>query len=195
MRWQTVIMLITALGNIPSALASGMFPSPGMTLPEYWGEDNVWWEGRTSFRGQVIVPACVLAMEDAWQVVEMGAIPVRDLQSTSSGPEKHFQLRLRDCELAGKGKKVYTSSRVRVTFDGVVGETPDKFSTAGQARGVDLQIADGQGYTARAGKVMPALLLEGNEQSLDYTLRVVRNGEPLKAGDYSASLRFNVDYE
>ncbi|EBG4357940.1 type 1 fimbrial protein [Salmonella enterica subsp. enterica] len=195
MRWGTATLLIAVLGYVPVSLASGPFPPPGMTLPEYWGEENVWWEGRATFHGQIIVPACVLAMEDAWQVVELDATPVRDLQTVSAGPEKRFQLRLRDCELAGTGKRVFTGSRVRVTFDGVEGETPDRFSTAGQARGVNLQIVDNQGYTARAGKVMPAQVLEGSEQGLDYTLRVVRNGEPLKAGDYSASLRFKVDYE
>ncbi|EDT6741837.1 type 1 fimbrial protein [Salmonella enterica subsp. enterica] len=188
-------LLIAVLGYVPVLLASGPFPPPGMSLPDYWGEENVWWEGRASFHGQVIVPACVLAMEDAWQVVDMGGTPVRDLQNAYAGPEKRFQLRLRDCELAGTGKKVFTGSRIRVTFDGVEGDTPDKFSTVGLAQGVNLQIVDGQGYTARAGKVMPAQLLEGNEQGLDYTLRVVRNGEPLKAGNYSASLRFKVDYE
>ncbi|EFN8479511.1 fimbrial protein, partial [Escherichia coli] len=37
--------------------------------------------------------------------------------------------------------------------------------------------------------------LNGNEEGLDYTLRVVRNEQPLKAGDYYAALRFRVDYE
>ncbi|GDB16218.1 minor pilin protein PapH [Escherichia coli] len=125
----------------------------------------------------------------------MGAIPLRTLQSTPVGPEKKFRLRLRNCELAGTGKHVYTASRIRVTFDGSQGETPDKFSLAGQAEGIYLQITDNQGYVARAGKAMPPLLLNGNEEELSYTLRVVRNGYPLKAGDYYAILRFKVDYE
>lgn len=69
-----------------------------------------------------------------------------------------------------------------MTFDGLQGETPDKFSVAGQAEGINLQILDNQGYPARVSKVMPPLLLNGNEEGLDYTLRVVRNGQPLKAG-------------
>ncbi|MBC6504428.1 type 1 fimbrial protein [Citrobacter freundii] len=196
MRWQVIIILIIALGNVPlTALASGIFPFTGMSHQKYWNEDNVWREGRASFRGQVIAPACIFSMEETDQVVDMGEVRVRDLQKTSSGPEKRFQLRLRDCDLAGTGKKGYTSNRVRVMFDGVAGARQDRFSTSGQAEGVELQIVDVQGYAARAGKVMPALLLEGNEQSLEYILRVVRNGEPLKSGDYFASLRFNIDYE
>ncbi|CAM8240090.1 fimbrial protein [Escherichia coli] len=177
------------------ATPSPFFPPSGITLPEYWGEEHAWWHGRASFKGQVIAPACSLVMEDTYQAIDMGITPVRDLQDSFSGPEKRFRLRLRNCELAETGKRVYTASRVRVTFDGLQGETPDKFSLTGRAEGINLQILDNQGYPARVGKVMPPLLLNGNEDGLDYTLRVVRNGQPLKAGGYYAALRFKVDYE
>ncbi|EHJ4094743.1 fimbrial protein [Escherichia fergusonii] len=195
MFWRTVLSVTVFLCTAVQAAPSPPFPSPGMSLPEYWGEEHVWWHGRASFKGQVIAPACTLAMEDTWQAIDMGETPVRDLQDSFVGPEKKFRLRLRNCELAGTGKRVYTASRVRVTFDGLQGETPDKFSLTGQAEGINLQILDNQGYPARVGKVMPPLLLNGNEEGLDYTLRVVRNGQSLKAGDYYAALRFKVDYE
>lgn len=55
-----------------------------------------------------------------------------------------------------------------MTFDGVRGETPDKFNLSGQAKGINLQIADARGNIARAGKVMPAIPLTGNEEALGY---------------------------
>ncbi|MBB6965521.1 type 1 fimbrial protein [Escherichia coli] len=195
MFWRMILSVTFFLCAAAQAGSSPSFPPPGVTLPEYWGEEHVWWHGRASFKGQVIAPACTLAMEDTWQAIDIGEIPVRDLQNSFSGPEKRFRLRLRNCELAGTGKRVYTASRVRVTFDGLQGETPDKFSLTGRAEGINLQILDNQGYPARVGKVMPPLLLNGNEDGLDYILRVVRNGQPLKAGDYYAALRFKVDYE
>ncbi|HAH8888537.1 TPA: type 1 fimbrial protein, partial [Escherichia coli] len=73
---------------------AGPFPPPGMTLPEYWGEEHVWWDGRAAFHGEVVRPACTLAMEDAWQIIDMGETPVRDLQNGFSGPERKFSLRL-----------------------------------------------------------------------------------------------------
>lgn len=192
---RNALLMAIFWSSLLQAAPSPSFPPPGMTLPEYWGEPLVWWHGRASFFGQVIAPACTLAMEDTWQAIDMGGTPVRDLQNGSFGPEKKFRLRLSNCELTGTGKRVYTASRIRVTFDGVRGESPDKFSLTGQARGINLQILDNQGYIARAGKAMPPLVLTGNEESLDYTLRIVRNGQPLKAGDYYAALRFKVDYE
>lgn len=195
MLWRIILSIILLWSGVLHSALLPSFPPPGMSLPEYWGEEHVWWHGRASFKGEVIAPACTLAMEDTYQAIDMGITPVRDLQDSFSGPEKKFRLRLRNCELAGTGKRVYTASRVRVTFDGLQGETPDKFSLTGQAEGINLQILDNQGYPARVGKVMPPLLLYGNEEGLDYTLRVVRNGQPLKAGDYYAALRFKVDYE
>lgn len=177
------------------AVSSVSFPPAGMTLPEYWGEAHVWWHGRASFKGQVIIPACTLAMEDTYQEIDMGETPIRDLQNSFIGPEKKFRLRLRNCELAGSGKRVYTGSRMRVTFEGLHGETPDRFLLLGNAQGVNLQILDEQGFPASSGKVMPPLLLNGNEEGFNYTLRVIRNEYPLEAGSYYAALRFKVDYE
>ncbi|EBA5852081.1 type 1 fimbrial protein [Salmonella enterica] len=195
MFWRMILSLILFWCTAAQAVPLPSFPPSGMTLQEYRGEEHIWWHGQANFKGQVIAPACTLAMEDTWQAIDMGETPVRDLQNNFVGPEKTFRLRLRNCELAGIGKRVYTASRVRVTFDGLQGETPDKFSLTGQAEGINLQILDNQGYPTRVGKVMPPLLLNGNEEGLDYTLRVVRNGQPLKAGDYYAALRFKVDYE
>lgn len=191
--WKIILVLVASTGLVRAASPS--FPPTGLSLPEYWGVKNVWWDGRATFSGQVIAPACTLVMEDAWQSVDMGATPVRDLQTASIGPQKHFQLHLRDCELTGTGQQVFTGSRVRVTFDGVRGTEADHFSLTGQATGVELQILDSEGYPARAGEVLPPQPLYGSSQGLDYTLQVIRNGQPLNAGDYYAALRFRVDYE
>ncbi|HHN8818154.1 TPA: fimbrial protein [Escherichia coli] len=195
MRKNLVLLMTLLWSSMLHAISSIPYLPPGVTLPEYWGEEKVWWDGRVSFSGEVLSPTCTLAMESTYQAVDMGVTPVRELQGSFAGPQKKFRLQLRNCELAGTGKRVYTASRVRVTFDGVQGEAPDKFLLTGQAEGINLQILDSQGYPARAGEVMPPLLLNGNEDGLDYTLRVVRNGQPLKAGDYYAALRFKVDYE
>ncbi|WP_404999752.1 hypothetical protein [Escherichia coli] len=64
-----------------------------------------------------------------------------------------------------------------------------------KAKGINLQIADVRGNIAREGKVIPAIPLTGNEEALDYTLRIVRNGKKLEAGNYFAVLGFWVDNE
>ncbi|WP_346659214.1 fimbrial protein [Escherichia coli] len=132
-------------------------------------------------------------MEDAYQIVDMGSTPVRVLQDSFVGPEKPFRLRLRRCGMnEGQNNSI---NRIRVTFDGVRGETPDRFSVSGVAKGIDLQITDRYGYPARQGQPMPPLFIHGNSDELNYTLQVIRNSNPLTAGNYSAILQFKIDYE
>ena len=152
------------------------------------------WDGIALFTGEIVSSACGLVMEDKYQEIDLGYMPIRTIQNSFSGSERKFRLRLHDCDF-GRGEENYRVSHIRVSFDGLQGETPDKFSVVGQARGINLQILDKDGYPARVGKNMPPLLLNRGEGELDYTLRVVRNGQPLKAGDYYTALRFKVDYE
>lgn len=171
------------------------FPVAGIPLTDYPGEAHVRWGGQATFTGQVIAPACSLTMENSWQSVDMGETPIRDLVQGIDGPQKGFRLELRDCELAGTGQSVFAGTRLRITFEGQRGETPERFSVTGRAKGADLQILDSTGFVARAGEVMPALQIYGNEQALYYTLRLVRNALPLSAGEYYAVLLFKVNYE
>lgn len=191
MFWRMILSVMLAW----SAFSQGAFSSAGLTLPKYLSEQNNWLHGRAIFKGAVIIPTCTLAMEDTWQAIDMGNTPVRDLQHNHSGLEKKFFLRLRNCELSGDGGRVYTGSRIRVTFDGPQDGISDDFLLIGQARGISLQILDRQGYKAKAGEVMSPLLLNGNEEGFEYRLKIVKNGEPLRAGDYYASLQFKIDYE
>ncbi|HFG3511663.1 TPA: fimbrial protein [Escherichia coli] len=190
MFWRTSLLAGFLWSSLVQVALSSQF-----TSQEILQGGHIWWHGQTSFKGQVIAPTCTLVMEDIYQEIDMGVTTVRNLQDSSNGPEKKFRLRLSNCELAGTGKRVYTASRVRVTFDGLQGDTPDKFLLTGQAEGINLQILDNQGYPARVGEVMPPLLLNGNEEGLDYILRIVRSSQPLKAGDYYAVLRLKMDYE
>ncbi|EGF7347962.1 type 1 fimbrial protein [Escherichia coli] len=195
MLYQFIFFIMILWSSVLHATSSINFFIPEGGVSEYWGEEDVWWHGRTSFKGQVIIPACSLAMEDVYQTIDLGSIPARDLQNSFVGTEKKFNLRLRNCELAGTGYHAYTASRVRVTFDGVQDDSPDKFSLFGEAQGVSLQILDNQGALAYPGRFMLPQLLNGNEEKLSYTIRLVRNTQPLKVGKYYAALRFKVDYE
>lgn len=171
------------------------FLSEGITFNDYSVKAPLWLYGQAAFTGQVIAPACSLAMEDVWQSVDMGDSPIRELQQGAGGHQKRFRLHLKDCELAGTAQNRFAGTRVRVTFDGLRGQTMERFSLTGRAKGVDLQILDSTGYIARAGRPFAPRYIFGNDQVLDYTLRLVRNSLALNPGDYYAVLRFQLDYE
>ncbi len=117
------------------------------------GEKNTY--GGTAvaaFHGEVVRPACTLAMEDAWQIIDMGETPVRDLQNGFSGPERKFSLRLRNCEFNSQGGNLFSDSRIRVTFDGVRGKRRISLIYPVRQKGINLQIADARGILPGQGK-------------------------------------------
>lgn len=169
--------------------------NPPSTFP-YRGEDikghDVWRNGQTTFSGQIIIPACTLSMDNKYQVIDFGSLPVRDFQGREYGPDKKLLLLLKNCELR---KNEHGINRVRLTFNGIRGSSPDKFGFEGQAKGIELQIISNHGFKAYPTKMMPPVLLEEDTIPIIYSVRLVRNGESLNPGDYYATLMFKVDYE
>lgn len=171
-------------------------PQPGISVTDFWGQSDVWWHGRANFKGEVLSPTCSIAMESAYQVIDLGVLPVRELQNASFGPEKIFHIKLRNCELSNKPLRgdTYYNRQLRLSFAGLEGEKPNQFAMVGLAKGIDLQIIDAKGTVANANEKMPPTLLFGNEQNLKYSLRIVKNNQSLKVGNYYAAIKFKVNY-
>ncbi|MEW6999924.1 hypothetical protein M5585_01005 [Serratia ureilytica] len=57
-----------------------------------------------------------------------------------------------------------------------------------------LRITDANGNIARPGRPLPPMeIIPGNYQ-LNFTLMLIENNRPLKAGSYFSSVRFKMDY-
>ncbi|EFC6562041.1 type 1 fimbrial protein [Escherichia coli] len=160
-------------------------------------KDNVWWHGQATFIGEVFSPACTLIMEDAWQSVDMGDISLGYLDDSPIIVEKSMTLRLKNCdmEVENSGMPYHKNSMINISFFGVEGKTPDSFYLFGEAKGIELEIYDSQGYKLASSKKNPSLYLDGEYTALDYTLKVVRNGDDISAGSYHALLQFKIDHE
>jgi len=170
-------------------------PGDVMAMASTAQEDGAYFQGRASFSGQVMASACTLAMDDTWQIIDMGTTPIRDMQKNVSGPEKIFSLQLQNCHLTRTGNNSSPYSYMQIAFDGLPGEKPDQFGLIGQAKGVELKIHDSKGSSAQAGRTLPPDILSGNDQYFNYTLQLVHNNEPLQAGDYYSIVRLKVNYE
>ncbi|WP_455426048.1 fimbrial protein [Dryocola sp. LX212] len=150
--------------------------------------------GRVQMNGQVQESACSLHTDDVWQEIVFAPQATRDMYSDASAPEKDFSLRLVNCELEKQNGSRWQG--VVVTFDGKQDETNDAlFALEGEAEGLALQLTDASGQRAVSGNALNAISLREGDNQLNYHLRLVRNGQPLKEGGWSAALRFMVAYE
>lgn len=169
---------------------SGAFSAEHIVPHE--GQDGIKRYGHTSFRGQVLHSACTLTMDNIQQTVDMGS--VKAIPMNAPGPEKTFFLQLKNCDVVGV-HSAFPGSRIRMTFDGLRGKTPERFGLTGAANGAEVQIRDAQGDTALPGSAISPQLYTAHEQQFGYTLQLIPHAETPSADSYRAALRLKVDYE
>ncbi|EAA4084749.1 type 1 fimbrial protein [Salmonella enterica subsp. salamae] len=153
--------------------------------------------GQAMLYGEVLASACSIALNDRYQSVAMGELPLRELQSGRGGATHDMVIRLDNCQTSGRGTMDQeTDPAIRVRFDGLRGSQPGLFRTLGEARGVALQLSDERREIVYPGEYLPAVYQKAyNQQVLKYRIALVPDGERLTGGDYSAALRFSINYE
>lgn len=146
------------------------------------------YEGSVSMQGSILNTACAIATSNSEQTIEMNVITVDQILRNGKGPEQPFSLNLIHCDIANRPQETLM---FHITFEGATDSGLFSLSGAG---GIGLQIKDARGNIAEPGKQLPDQALSTHEQRLDFTLRLMRNHHELRAGEYDAILRFNVDY-
>jgi type 1 fimbria pilin len=148
--------------------------------------------GRVNMQGAIIDTACAISAGSREQVIDMETVPVADIIRDGQGINKPFSIELINCVLTRPNNKFPDWKNFQVTFDGEA--DGELFGVRGEAKGVALQIADGQGNIATPGKPFPfGDVLLGTTQ-LNYVMRLVSNNQSLRAGDYYSAVRFKLDY-
>ncbi|EBL5818964.1 type 1 fimbrial protein [Salmonella enterica subsp. enterica serovar Muenchen] len=154
-------------------------------------------DGQTALYGEVLASACTIALSDRFQTVPMGDLTLRDFHRGAERPSRELVIHLDNCLTAGKGPMIrQVDPPVRIRFDGVRGNEPWLFRTQGDAQGVGLMLRDARQDVVYPGEYLPAWYQKAySQQVLTYRIELVPNGKQVTAGDYSATLRFSIDYE
>lgn len=153
--------------------------------------------GQTAMHGEVLASACTIALSDRFQTVSMGDLTLRDFHRGAERPSRALVIHLDNCITTGKNQRVrQVDPPVRVRFDGIRGSEPWLFRTQGGARGVALMLRDARQEVVYPGEYLPAWYQKAySQQALTYRIELVPDGSQITAGDYSAALRFSIDYE
>ena len=179
-------MISRPLFSLPLVLLALLYSESGLAGSPDRGH------GRVNVQGSVIETPCAIDTQSRDQTVDMGATPVSTIARDGHGASRAFSIRLIHCHLARLNAALPDWRYFRVMFDG-----PDDggwFGLGGSARGVALQVEDARGNLARPGEPLPPGALSGASQQLDYTLRLVSNGQLPRAGNFRTALRFRIDY-
>ncbi|WP_411749732.1 fimbrial protein [Serratia marcescens] len=166
---------------IPALLFYSLFYSPAYAN---YDKQTTQGEGRVHVNGSIIDSACSIDVDSREQSIDMGTIPLSVIRQSGQGLDKNVTINLINC-------MVKEHKHFQITFDGDA--EGDLFGVRGDVSGVGLQISDSAGVIS-PGKAMS---LHGDfygNSTLNYTLRLMANSHALKAGSYSSSIRFRLDY-
>lgn len=150
-------------------------------------------EGAVLIQGAVLYTPCAIDLDSRDQTIDMGDTPVSEIATKGYGPTRAFTVRLINClMLPTPGNSKYDSEYYQITFEPMIGT--ERFSVHGDAQGIELANRDIDGNIAAPGVAFPAREVTAGSMNLNYSLQLVSNGQPLKAGDYQSLIRFRMDY-
>lgn len=161
--------------------------------------------GVMQVRGVLSESACRLAMNSAWQDIDLGHIATGRLRHVGdSGTPVDVQLYLEDC-VAGPARSLdersgnlrWSPGQPAATISFVApadADNPQLIRVQG-AGGLALRITDKLGRDVRLGSKGADLLLTPGRNQLTYTLTPVRTAAPLKAGAFRAKINVGLSYD
>lgn len=149
-------------------------------------------EGRVSLSGAVLESACAISTLTRDQVIEVKSLLTREWLGGGRSEANPIALRLDHCTLSSPGKALPASRFFRLAFDGRSAQ--GLFAVEGRAKGLALQVVDGQGNVFRPGVALSQGGRIPEDRVLSYSIRLVADGRAVVFGDYHSTLRFKMDY-
>lgn len=147
--------------------------------------------GHVNMNGTILSSACDIDTGDGYQAIEMPAETRTHIKRTGEGEPQDFSIQLTNCALDSLSEPV-AWQYINIIFDGE--EDEGLFRVNGNAGGVALELRDQSGTLIHPGVVMPWQQTSVTDNRLDYQIKLKNTMRNLVVGDYSAIIRYRVEY-
>lgn len=148
--------------------------------------------GKVNMVGAIIETACAIDTENRDQTINMGTLPISQIARDGQSLSKPFSIRLVNCVLTRRNASLPDWRYFKIAFDGH--NDSGHFGVEGDAKGVALQLIDSQGNVVTPGSPLSVEEITSKEMLLKYSLRLVSNNQLLRAGQYTSTVKFKMDY-
>ncbi|OAT52364.1 MrfB family protein [Providencia heimbachae ATCC 35613] len=143
-------------------------------------------------QGELIEASCTIdpVSRDLW--VDFGEVSAREITPEENlAVSKQFQIKLIGCTLPSSDKG--SASRAQITMMGASIDD-NLLQVSGESEGFGIQLKNSHGETLKLNTKMPDYtLLEGRDR-LDFTATLIAYQKNIKAGEFTGTLRFRMDY-
>ncbi|HIE0647017.1 TPA: fimbrial protein [Serratia marcescens] len=146
-----------------------------------------WAAGTVSIRGAVLESACAIAPDNVFQTVDLGTVPLKNIERNGASKPHPFELRLINCVLTDSKGKEYKSMEVTFTGFGQEGDEMDR-------NGIRLMVLDEYGQVITPGVPLSELPIHAGNMILRYSVFFAGNGKRVRAGNYQATMNILFQY-
>jgi len=133
--------------------------------------EQAWLTGQAIFSGSVIVPSCLVSMDNAWQSVSLREASTNEVQRNPRLYDTPFTLQFHDCDLINDTGSAAAGSRVKVMFY----RMSKGSSVIAEHNDTNFQVVDPQGVVSDGGDYVPGSQLNTIDSSLKYKVRFVHD--------------------
>lgn len=148
--------------------------------------------GSVNMQGSIIDTTCVISTENRDQTIDLGIIPVSELQRSGEGHSRPFTIEFDNCIFEIRDSQIADWRYFSVTFDG--NEKNGLFALMGDVSGVGLKITDLAGNVAMPGRPLPKNKGVTSNLKMHFNSQLVKNSLNINSGDFYSSVRFKLDY-
>lgn len=147
--------------------------------------------GRVSMNGAIISSACDIDTGDGYQTIAMPVETRAHIKRTGEGELQDFSVRLTNCALDSYEQPT-AWQYINIIFEG--DEDEGMFRVNGSTSGVALELLSRSGTVIHPGKAMSWQQTSVKDNQLDYKIRLKNNMRSLVVGDYTAIIRYRIEY-
>lgn len=145
--------------------------------------------GKVTFTGSIIEAPCSISPKDVDQIVPLGEIANKALESNGKSAPHAFEIELINCNLD-------TIKTVETTFTGAA-DTNDAtmLGVTGSASGIGIVLTDGSGKPITLGQATEGQILQNGTNTLVFSAYVQGDGaSAIIPGTFSSVTNFTLQY-
>ncbi|WP_336219258.1 fimbrial protein [Citrobacter amalonaticus] len=147
--------------------------------------------GRVNINGSILSSACDIDTGDSYQEITMPKETRGHIKRAGTGEPQDFSIQLTNCSLDSPDESAGWQY-LNIIFDG--DDDEGFFRVSGNAGGVALQLQDSHGEIIHPGKSVPWRQTSVADNRLNYQFRLRNTMRSLVVGDYSAIIRYRIEY-
>lgn len=156
--------------------------------PAYCAEPIL--KAQVHMAGSIVDAACAIQVGNENQTVFLQPTAINGLVSGEVPIQQPLNIYITRC--IGSSAEIARSPHAfKITFEGD-GQT--QFNVQGAAKGIAIQIKDGQGKLISPGMPVEDRTLSADNMALNYSIALVGTGQSLEAGDFHATIKLNIQH-